>query len=248
MKPNAIPEDELRDLEARIGHHFQDPAFLEQALTHRSSRLPAGEVSPPDNDRMEFLGDRVLGLVVSQHLCESFPEWDVGRLSKGLSRLVSASSIQAAASGMGLGENLRLGRGEELTGGRQKRNLLADAYEAVVAAIYLDAGLATAAAFIQRTLLESEAGGERSAWSEPDHKSALQEWLQERGLGIPQYRVVAESGPDHCKTFSIELWLRDSSVAASEGRSKKEAEQAAARLALSRLRRKEEESRPMANS
>jgi ribonuclease-3 len=231
--------EELQLLEERIGHHFTQPAWLEQALTHRSARPSSPETFLPDNERMEFLGDRVLGLVVSQHLYETFSDWAVGSLSKGHSRLVSASSIEEAARGLSLGAHLRLGRGEELTGGRDKRNLLADAYEAVIAAIYLDSGLQPAADFIRRTLLDSEAGGERSAWSEPDHKSALQEWLQQRGLGIPQYRVVGESGPDHSKIFSIQLCLQDAPVASSEGRSKKEAEQAAARMALLRLRKEE---------
>jgi ribonuclease-3 len=234
--------EELHRLEERLGHRFREPTGIERALTHRSVRGPAAaaDSAQPDNERLEFLGDRVLGLVVSEHLCETFPQWDVGRLSRGISRLASGASLQAAATALGLGQYLRLGRGEEMTGGREKGNLLADAYEAIIAAIYLDAGLDPAAAFIRRTLLESEAGGARADWSESDDKSALQEWLQSRGLGAPQYRVARTEGPDHCKTFGVELWLGGVAVAASEGRSKKEAEQEAARLGLARLRSEEE--------
>jgi ribonuclease-3 len=235
-----MTEEELHRLEARLGHQFREPLGIEQALTHRSVRLPAPATAQLDNERLEFLGDRVLGLVVSQHLCECFPQWDVGHLSKGISRLASGASLQAAANALGLGQYLRLGRGEELTGGREKRHLLADAYEAIVAAIYLDAGLDAAAAFIRRTLLESEAGDARANWSESDDKSALQEWLQSRGLGTPHYRVVSTDGPEHCKTFGVEFWLKGIAVAASEGRSKKEAEQEAARLGLAKLRSEEE--------
>lgn len=234
-----MTEEELHRLESRLGHRFRDPRKIEQALTHRSTRIPANSLHL-DNERFEFLGDRVLGLVVSQHLFESFPEWNVGRLSKGISRLASGTSLQAAAAALGLGQYLRLGRGEELTGGREKGHLLADAYEAVIAAIYLDAGLDAAAAFIRRSLLETEAVGAREAWSESDYKSALQEWLQSRGLGTPHYHVVRTEGPDHCKVFGVELTLKGVPVASSEGRSKKEAEQEAARLGLTILRGEEE--------
>ena len=242
-----MTEEELRGLEAHLGYQFREPSGIALALTHRSARLSVATEIQLDNERLEFLGDRVLGLVVSQHLYECFPQWYVGRLSKGISRLASRASLQAAASALGLGKYLRLGRGEEVTGGREKRNLLADAYEAVVAAIYLDGGLEAAAAFIRRNLLESEASGARATWSESDDKSALQEWLQSRGLGAAQYRVVRTEGPDHCKTFAVELWLEGVAVAASEGRSKKEAEQEAAHLGLAQLRA-EEESRIAANN
>jgi ribonuclease-3 len=235
-----MTEEELHRLEAQLGHRFRESSAIEEALTHRSTRLSAPAGPQLDNERLEFLGDRVLGLVVSQHLCECFPQWDVGHLAKGISRLASRASLQRVASALGLGQYLRLGRGEELTGGREKRNLLADTYEAVIAAIYLDAGLDAAAAFIRRTLLESEAGGVRARWSESDDKSALQEWLQSRGMGAPQYRVVRADGPDHCKTFGIELWLKGVALAASEGPSKKEAEQEAARLGLAKLQSEEE--------
>ena len=135
------------------------PIGSERALTHRSHRQNSESV---DNERLEFLGDRVLGLVVSEHLFQFFPDWDAGKLSKGLAQLVSTSSIYAAAQRLDLGAHLRLGPGEEKTGGREKKRLLADAYEAIVGAIYLDAGLPAAAAFLRRTLIEPALLGERN--------------------------------------------------------------------------------------
>jgi ribonuclease-3 len=222
-----LEKDERGDLEAIIGHHFAAPELLERAVTHRSFRQLSNGV---DNERLEFLGDRVLGLIVSEHLCQSFPDWDAGQLSKGLARLVSATSLHAAAQRLSLGAHLRLGAGEEKTGGRHKRRLLADVFEAILGAIYLDAGLAAAASFLQRTLLGSAfavQGIERT-----DHKSALQEWLQQRGRPPVEYRVHRESGPDHQKIFEVEVWHSSERLSASEGRSKKEAEQDAARAAL----------------
>jgi ribonuclease-3 len=141
--------EERAELEAILGHHFQRPEELDRALTHRSHRQSS---QGTDNERLEFLGDRVLGLIASEHLCRSFPDWDSGQLSKGLARVVSATSLHAAAKKLKLGHFLRLGPGEEKTGGRDKKRLLADAYEAILAAIYLDAGLAAAASFLRRII------------------------------------------------------------------------------------------------
>jgi ribonuclease III len=224
--------DELGTLEVVLGHHFAKPERLERALTHRSHRQNAGDI---DNERLEFLGDRVLGLVASECLFSSSPQWDSGQLSKGLARLVSSSSICDAAQRLNLGTHLRLGPGEEKTGGREKKRLLADAYEAIVGAIYLDGGLPAAAAFLRRTLLDPALAGGFDALNRSDHKSALQEWLQQRGLGIAVYRVHSESGPDHNKTFEVEVWHKGQKLSSSAGFSKKEAEQGAARLALESL-------------
>jgi ribonuclease III len=228
----AMTAKERGDLETVLGHRFENPEKLERALTHRSHRQNASGI---DNERLEFLGDRVLGLVASEHLFESSPDWDAGKLSKGLARLVSASSIHGAARRLKLGDYLRLGPGEEKTGGREKKRLLADAYEAVVGAIYLDAGLPAAAAFLRRTLLDPALAGGVEGFERPDHKSALQEWLQQRGLGAAEYRVRSETGPEHQKTFEVEVWHKGIKLSASEGLSKKEAEQDAARLALETL-------------
>lgn len=221
--------DERGDLEAVIGHRFTAPELLERAVTHRSYRQLSNGV---DNERLEFLGDRVLGLIVSEHLCQSFPDWDAGQLSKGLARLVSATSLHAAAQRLSLGAHLRLGPGEEKTGGRDKRRLLADVFEAILGAIYLDSGLLAAASFLQRTLLGPASAARAEGLERTDHKSALQEWLQQRGRTPVEYRVQRESGPDHQKVFEVEVWYLSEKLSASEGRSKKEAEQQAARLAL----------------
>lgn len=224
--------EERTELETVLGHHFEKPERLERALTHRSHRQNMDGI---DNERLEFLGDRVLGLVASQYLFESSPQWEAGQLSKGLARLVSASSIHGAARRLKLGDHLRLGPGEEKTGGREKKRLLADAYEAIVGAIYLDAGLPAAAGFLRRSLLDPALADGVEGLERPDHKSALQEWLQQRGLGAAAYRVRSESGPEHQKTFEVEVWHNGRKLSESEGLSKKDAEQAAARLALETL-------------
>jgi ribonuclease-3 len=221
--------DERGQLEAVLGHHFEQSERLEQALTHRSHRQSEASI---DNERLEFLGDRVLGLVVSEHLVQSFPEWDSGMLSKGLARLVSTSSIHGAAKELDLGRHLRLGAGEEKTGGREKKRLLADAYEAIVGAIYLDAGLAGASDFLRRTLIDPALLSWGEGLERSDYKSALQEWLQHRALGTAEYRIHKESGPDHQKLFEVEVWHAGRKLSSSEGWSKKEAEQSAAKQAL----------------
>jgi ribonuclease-3 len=235
-----VTERDRAEIESAIGHTFSDPAHLRRALTHSSFRheqnSPSEPVSIEDNETLELLGDAVLGLVVTEKLVLHFPNWSVGKLSQAKARVVSARSLHAAASRLDLGRHLLLGRGEEKTGLREQRDVLADAYEAVVAAIYLDAGLASAAAFVERTLLEEIFRSEAESLGEPDQKSALMEWCQSRGWPMPDYRVVNESGPDHRKRFIVEVHLKGQVFASGEGASKKEAEQVAARLALSLLR------------
>jgi ribonuclease-3 len=227
-------------LEQRLGHKFARPALLHDALTHSSAvpEMRAGQADSyklrvaVNNERLEFLGDAVLELLTSEYLLEAFPDWTEGQLSKSRARLVNARSLEAAARRLLLGDHLRLGRGEEKTGGREKQTLLADAFEAVLAAIYLDAGLAATREVLRRTLFEQafEEAGERMA--ESDRKSALQELLQSRGQLPAEYRVVGQSGPDHQKIFRIEVWVNGSRLASAEGSTKKEAEQHAARKAL----------------
>jgi ribonuclease III len=224
-----MTEEERNELETILGHHFSRPEELDRALTHRSHRQTSNGT---DNERLEFLGDRVLGLVASETLCRSFPAWDSGQLSKGLARLVSASSIHSAAKKLELGNHLRLGPGEEKTGGRDKKRILADAYEAILGAIYLDAGLQAAASFLRRTLLDSALADSAEGLGSADHKSALQEWLQQRARKPAEYRVRSESGPEHQKVFEVEVWHAGERLSTSEGRSKKDAEQEAARAAL----------------
>lgn len=230
-------EAERARLEARLGHQFRGPEWLDRALTHSSHRpeLPADR--PGDNERLEFLGDAILGLLVSEFLLEMFPDWREGQLSKSKARLVSAGSLHAAAHRLDLGPYLRLGRGEEKTGGREKPAVLADAYEAVVAAVYLDGGLTAARAFVRRSLLEEAIREHGEALGHPDHKSALQEHLQAAGRPFAEYRVVREAGPDHQKRFWVEVCVGGVALATAEGTNKKEAEQAAARAGLEELRR-----------
>jgi ribonuclease-3 len=232
-----MTEAERAVLEAAIGHHFREPARLARALTHSSRRYElAAEAAAADNEQLEFLGDAVLGLVVSEYLVASFPDWSVGELNRAKERMVSERSLHAAAVRLSLGEYLDLGRGEEKTGGREKRGLLADAYEAIIAAIYLDAGLNAAAQFVYRTLVQEVLRDQGPVLREPDAKAALRDRLFELGRGPAEYRVVEESGPDHRKTFVIEVRVEGHSLASARGDTKKEAELAAASLALEQLR------------
>ena len=230
-------------LEERLNYRFRSRELLEKALTHssavseaRAGRVQEAEGGPlGDNERLEFLGDAVLELVTREYLVSKFPDWDEGQLSKSRTRLVNAKSLEAAARRLAIGDHLRLGRGEEKTGGRQKQTLLADAFEALVAAIYLDGGLEAAREVLRKALFEQalEERGDRMA--ESDRKSALQELLQGRGLPPASYRLAAETGPDHQKKFQIEVWASGKLLASGEGSTKKEAEQRAARRALERL-------------
>ena len=235
-----MTETERTELEAAIGYRFRQPGWLERALTHSSRRQEHATAGLADdsNEKLEFLGDAVLGLIVSEHLVRAFPAWSEGTLSKTKARLVSAHTLHGAARRLQLGRYLQLGRGEEKTGGREKQTVLADAYEAVLAAIYLDGGLEAAARFVRLSLLEAEVAEQAATLGQADHKSALQEFLQGRGLRRAEYRVIKESGPDHRKRFVVEVSVAGRIAAASEGGSKKEAEQAAARLALEQLRAK----------
>jgi len=233
-------------LEERLGHKFSNRGLLDRALTHSSAipelrgasaDAPGDSTHLSDNERLEFLGDAVLELLASEYLLAAFPDWSEGQLSKSRARIVNASSLESAARRLHLGEHLRLGRGEEKTGGREKQTLLADAFEAVVAAVYLDSGLNATRELLQRVLFEQalEERGERIA--ESDRKSALQEFLQGRGQAPADYRLAGESGPDHQKTFQIEVWINGECLARGEGSTKKEAEQRAARSALEQLER-----------
>src|SRR5208282_5155730 len=239
-------EDER--LMKRLGYEFRDPTLLDRALTHSSAvpelRAACGEdiafvgSAVQDNERLEFLGDAVLELLTSEYLLVHFPEWSEGQLSKSRARIVNAHSLEISARRLGLGEHLRLGRGEEKTGGRDKPALLADAFEAVVAAIYLDGGLDPVRGLLSRTVLvQASEDGERI--SESDRKSALQEFLQGKGGQLAEYRLAGESGPDHQKIFRVEVWVKGERMSSAEGSTKKEAEQKAARSALEHLRQAE---------
>jgi ribonuclease-3 len=227
---------EIAELESVLGHRFRDPELLLRALTHSSRIAERGSDEPiEDNEKLEFLGDAVLELVVSEHLVRVFPGWGEGKLSKSRSRLVNAAALSLAAQSLGLGRHLRLGRGEEKTGGRSKPALLADAYEAVIAAIYLDSGLEAARGFVNRSLVDGAMASEAEDLGRTDHKSALQELLQSRGMPHASYHIVEETGPDHQKVFRVEVRIAGNITAVGTGKTKKEAEQLAAVEALNLL-------------
>ena len=228
--------DEFEGLQQAIGYRFRDRGLLEHAMTHTSRANEDVSGGVVDNESMEFLGDALLGFVVADMLFREFPEYDEGMKSKTKAAVVSTASLARQAEHLQLGDHLLLGRGEEKTGGRRKQALLADGYEALIAAIYLDGGIDHARAFIVREFapLLDEARG--VSVTGQDFKSALQELLQARDLPLPEYRLVSTVGPDHNKLFEIEVVVRGEPLATATGSSKKDAEQEAARAAFEKLR------------
>jgi len=224
----------MLELEHSIGYCFRNVALLERALTHRSHvQESAGANGNHPNEQMEFLGDAILGFLVSEALVERFPDGAEGRLSKLKAHLVSAAHLHSIAQEIAIGRFLRLGKGEEQSGGREKKTLLVDALEALVAALYLDGGLEPARAFVRRYVLDPvDWEQHRTA----DYKSELQELLQGRRDPPPRYVVVRERGPEHHKVFTVQIRLRGEELAEADGDSKKAAQQAAAQLALAKLR------------
>jgi len=236
-------------LEEALGHTFRDQKLLRQALTHASyareaeSQLATG--GHPDNEQMEFLGDAVLSFVVSQELFRRFPEYQEGELSKLRAHIVSARRLLHPANELKIGEYLRLGRGEERSGGRNKSALLVDTLEALIAALFLDGGLEVAHRFILERILEPELAEVASHGGKQlpvmDYKSALQEAVHASGRSPARYQTVKEEGPDHRKMFTVEAYVPasaagdDGFTCLSEGSTKKAAEQGAARLAWERL-------------
>jgi ribonuclease-3 len=223
--------DARRRFEERLGYRFRDPANLDAALTHRSHAIERGDRR--DYQRLEFLGDAVLGLVAADWLYARDPSHDEGDLSLRKAFLVSAGQLAVAAESMGLGELLRLGAGEERSGGRRKASLLADSLEAVFGAVYLEGGLEAARAVIEPCL---EAGLSREMAERNDAKTELQEWAQGGGLPLPSYAVVSTEGPDHAPVFTVEVRLSGELAGIGSGRSKKQAEQNAAAAALAARR------------
>jgi ribonuclease-3 len=218
-------------LEERLGCRLPDPALALAAITHKSFVNEHRGEELTDNERLEFLGDAVIDLAVSHRLMERFPLAREGDLSKIRASLVDEAALARMARTLGLGPLLRLGRGEELTGGREKASLLADALEAVVAAVYLGGGLAPVLQILDGFLTEAF---ERAAAGtlDRDYKTQMQELAQSRARATPRYRVVAERGPDHEKTFEVEIEVRGEVLGRGVGRSKKDAEQGAARAGL----------------
>src|SRR5436190_23848053 len=227
--------DEFDDLQRRIAYRFRDRGLLEHALTHKSRAAEDVSGGVADNESLEFLGDAVLGLVVADALFRQYPTYDEGQKSKIKASVVSTQALARQAEEIRLGDHLILGRGEEKTGGRFKQALLADAYEALIAAIYLDGGIEAAETFLRRELKSAIDAGAARNFVGQDFKSALQERVQALGRPLPEYRIAGEAGPDHRKVFSVEVVVDGEVLGAASGRAKKEAEQEAARLALERL-------------
>ncbi len=227
--------NQLAALEERIAYCFRQRALLERALTHRSFAHEQVKFAPQDNEALEFLGDAVLGFLVSAWLLERFPDYDEGKLSKLKAYLVSAENLEVHAQRIRLGESLRLNRGEEKTGGRLKRNLLVGAYEALLAAIYLDSGIDAARGFLRNAFAEVVSSISPEATEAMDYKTTLQERLQARGMTLPRYEVIAKHGPAHDRIFEVRVHINDEVIATGVGPRIKTAHQRAAQLALQKL-------------
>lgn len=230
---------ETENLEAALGHAFHDRELLIRALTHRSlcyERHIGASAGPIDNEQLEFLGDSILGFLVSEHLVSRFPGLSEGKLSKIKAHVVSAAHLYSVAQKIGVGAYLQLGRGEEMSGGREKRALLANAVEALIAAVYLDGGIQPARAFVLKQVIEEglpDALVEQREVS--DYKGMLQERVQMLGLAHPRYSTLSEAGPHHAKTFVVEVRAGQGLSGCGEGSSKKAAGQRAARDLLRQL-------------
>jgi len=231
--------EDLGPLEESTGYSFKDLGLLEHALTHRSRAHEDASGGVIDNESLEFLGDAVLGFVIADLLFTRFPTHSEGYKSKVKAGIVSAAALARLAEEIDLGRFVLLGRGEEKTGGRHKHAILADSFEALIAAIYLDGGIDAARAFILSRFGPLVTGaGDRAAEASftDDWKSALQEWLQAEGHGLPHYRLASAEGPDHRKRFEVEVVVGGAVVGRATGRSKKEAEQQSAKLALAAMK------------
>jgi ribonuclease-3 len=228
MKPAARPWGEL---EKTLGHSFADRALLQRALTHSSYANERKDSRIRDNEAFEFLGDAILGFVVAEMLHRADPNGSEGGKSRRRAALVRATSLAQRAEALGLPAFLRLDRNEERTGGRRKQALWSDAFEAVLAAIHLDAGIDAARGFVQRQFGAVVVAGTAMELAR-DFKTELQELLQGRGHHAPEYRVLSEEGPPHARTFKVACVIDGKSTAKGEGRTKKQAQQAAAEKAL----------------
>ncbi|MDX2204886.1 MAG: ribonuclease III [Hyphomicrobiaceae bacterium] len=223
------PPRKLRDLEARIGYTFKDRALFKKALTHASVRQASAKRR--DNERLEFLGDRVLGLAIAEILSETYPSASEGELARHFNRLVRGGTCAEVARALELGPALVLSESEASSGGRDKETILADACEAVLGAVFLEAGYATARDIVREHWGKKLDGAPAAA---ADAKSALQEWAQGQGLELPAYIEVAREGPDHAPRFTSEVRIKGRKPARGEGASKRAAEQAAAATLLAR--------------
>ena len=221
-------------LEERLGYSFRNRALLETALTHSSYANENRASGIVCNERLEFLGDSVLGVTVADFLYRHFPDMPEGRMTRLRAELVCEQSLHRVALELHLGDYLRLGKGEEHNGGRKRASILSDAVEAVIAAMYLDAGMETAAGFIHRCLLDDVRAIETPTFT--DYKTSLQELVQRHSGQVLSYELVGEEGPDNAKTFRVQVCLNGDPIGRGIGRTKKEAEQTAAANALEALR------------
>ena len=222
----------MNDLEQSLGYHFRDISLLQQALTHSSYANERWRDSLASNERLEFLGDSILGMITAEYLYRTFPQRPEGELTKIRADLVCETSLAQVANRLGLGEYLLLGHGEEQGGGRRRISILADAVESILAAIYLDGGFSAALSMVQRFILtDIPIEHPRNM----DYKTKLQELVQQQKNQVIQYALIGESGPDHAKEFQIELCLNGQIVGTGSGSSKKRAEQEAAKSALEKL-------------
>lgn len=225
----------MHTLEAKIGYTFRDRTLLENALTHSSYANEHRDKGLSSNERLEFLGDSILGLVVADHLYRTRKDLPEGDLTRIRAALVCEASLVEVAKVLDLGSYLRLGRGEAGGGGRNRPSILADAVEAMLAAVYLDGGIGQTRKLIHTLILDQE---QERIGAGRDFKTALQELVQRESGQVLSYRVIGESGPDHCKTFDMEVLLNGKPIGAGQGRSKKEAEQAAAKAAVLEMEKK----------
>lgn len=240
MTEDAGGAADRADIETRLGYRFKDPALLTRALTHRSRAYERGGPHGDDWERLEFLGDSLLGFVVGDWLFRRDAEADEGVLTRRKQTVVRTEALAEAARRIGLGDSLHLGRGEENTGGRDKVSLLADAFEGVLGAVYMDGGLRVARSFVIRHLggvLREALGSDEAA---EDYKTRLQEMTQARVHQTPRYAVTGTSGPAHAREFEAEVTLEGRVLGTGRGASRKQAEQAAAHDALGKIAEEEE--------
>jgi len=224
----------MDDLERKLEYRFNDRALLLTALSHSSYANENKGSGLTSNERLEFLGDSVLGQVVASHLYLSYPKMPEGQMTRLRAELVCEQSLYEVACSLELGKYIRLGKGEENTGGRQRESILADAVEAIIAALYLDGGLETAKGFIDRHILANSDIGETRLFS--DYKTVLQEYVQRKNGQSLSYELISESGPDHMKTFTMQVLLNDKPIGVGRGHTKKEAEQYAAKNGLEEIK------------
>ena len=222
----------IKELETAIGYRFRNITLLQNALAHSSYANERWHNSLMSNERLEFLGDSVLGMLVAEYLYRTFPDRPEGELTRMRADMVCEKTLASVANGLGLGAHLLLGKGEEQGGGRSRDSILADAVESVIAACYLDGGMDAALEFVKKFILVNVPVAK---FHNTDYKTALQELVQQKKNQTLVYTLVGESGPDHDKQFVVELTLNGESVGKGTGSSKKRAEQDAARTALDKL-------------